>query len=254
MYRYALFNKWVISCVGFLILISVACYLWYKHDTADGRRELNEVKEMVRRYEAARKLSDTDSEAEQTVDIVPAESATPIAEKPITKVNVEVESNTETVEQQQSETPTETATDAKVSVSPNGFGPYPEIPDEMGIPKDKENNFWENISKIPNQELLARVRIKLYQQGIQADGATYKRNGLIYPVINGIRYVEWDTRENPDGSVERYVARSTGHPDDGFNDITKGVVLESDIPSHFKIYTYPDGGIDPYKFLNLSKE
>jgi hypothetical protein len=183
------------------------------------------------------------------MDIVPAESATPTAEKPITEVTA-VESNTETVEHQQSETPT----DAKVSVSPNGFGPYPEIPEEMGIPKDKENIFWENMSKSPPHELLVRVRVKLYQQGIQAEGATYERNGLIYPIIKGVRYVEWDTRKNPDGSVERYVGSSTGHPDDSFRDIKEGSISESDIPSHLKIYTYPDGGIDPYDFLNLSKE
>ncbi len=149
---------------------------------------------------------------------------------------------------------TETATDVKVSVSPNGFGPYPEIPKEMGIPKDKEDVFWENMSKTPHHELLARVRIKLYQQGIKAEGTTFLRNGLVYPIIKGVLYVEWGTRANPNGSVERYVSRSTGHPDDSFRDISKGIILETDIPSHFKIYTYPDGGIDPYKFLNLSKD
>ncbi len=106
----------------------------------------------------------------------------------------------------------------------------------------------------PEHELLFRVRIKLYQQGIQATGATYLRNGLIYPIIKGVCYVEWDTVEYPDGTVKRYVSRSTGHPDDHFMRGAKGRVLESDIPSHLKIYTYPDGGIDPYEFLNLSKE
>ncbi len=250
MYRDILTNKWVLGGIGFLIVFAVACVLWYQHDTADERKAAAEAEELLHQSEAAKKVYDTNSVAEQTMDIVPAESETPTAEKAITEVTAEAESNMEAAEQQQSET----LTDAKVSVSPNGFGPYPEIPEEMGIPKDKENVFWENMSKIPHQELLVRVRVKLYQQGIQAEGATYKRSGLIYPIIKGVRYVEWDTREYPDGSVERYVARSTGHPDDGFRDITKGIILESDIPSHFKIYTYPDGGIDPYVFLNLSKE
>ena len=254
MYRDILTNKWVLGGIGFLIVLSVACYFWYQHDTAGERRAADESEELLRQSEAAKKVSDTDSVAEQTMDIVPVESATPTAEKPITEATTEAESNTEAAEQQQSETPTETATDAKVSVSPNGFGPYPEIPEEMGVPKDMEKVFWENISANPKQELLARVRIKLYQQGIQATGATYKQNGLIYPIIKGVRYVEWDTQEHPDGSVERYVTRSTGHPDDNFMRGAKGIVLEADIPSHLKIYTYPDGGIDPYDFLDLSKE
>ncbi len=254
MYRGILTNKWLLGGIVCLIVFAVACVLWYQHDIADEKKAAAEPEKRLRQSEVAKKVSDTDSVTEGTMDIVPAESATPTARKPITEVTTEAESNTETAEQQQSETPTETATDAKVSVSPNGFGPYPEIPEEMRVPKDKVNIFWENMSKMPHHELLARVRVKLYQQGIRAEGVTYKRNGLIYPIIEGVRYVEWETRKNLFGRVKRYVARSTGHPDDGFDDITKGSLSEDDIPSHFKIYTYPDGGIDPYEFLNLSKE
>ena len=34
MLRDVLTNKWVLGGVGFLILLSVACVLWYQHDIA----------------------------------------------------------------------------------------------------------------------------------------------------------------------------------------------------------------------------
>lgn len=35
MYRYIFMNKWVLGGVGFLIVLSVGCVLWYEHDIAD---------------------------------------------------------------------------------------------------------------------------------------------------------------------------------------------------------------------------
>lgn len=225
------------------------CYVLNQKEITRAEKEAAKIAEIV--HQSEREQTDTDSTTKKASPQVPADSTPSTPKKPIT--DPPVTKDTEPT-QTQTKVPVQTPETTDVPVSPNGFGPYPEIPEEMGIPKDKEDVFWENISKSPGHELLARVRIKLYQQGIQATGATYKRNGLIYPIIKGVCYVEWDTVEYPDGTVERYVSRSTGHPDDNFMRGAKGPVLESDIPGHLKIYTYPDGGIEPYEFLGLSKE
>ncbi len=254
MYRYIFTNKWFLGGIGFLIIFAVACVLWYQHDIADERKAAAEAEEMLRQSEAVKENAVSDSEVEQTVNVDPLENSMQNAEKPITDPLQTTEKSITDPLQVEKETPAQIVATTDVPVSPNGFGPYPDIPAEMGIPKHGVKYYWEKLSKNPKQELLAHVRIKLYQQGIQATGATYKQNGLIYPIIKGVRYVEWDTLEYPDGSVERYVTRSTGHPDDNFMREAEGRVLEADIPGHLKIYTYPDGGIDPYDFLDLSKE
>ena len=251
MSRDILTNKWVLGGVSFLIVLSVACVLWYQHDTADERKAAAEAEELLRQSEAAKKVSDTDSVTEKTADVVSVESKTPTAGKPITK-STPVKKETESPPAQ-ADVPAQTTETEDMLISPNGFGPYPEIPAEMGIPADKVKIAWEALSENPRHELLFRVRVKLYQQGIKATGATYLKNELIYPIIKGVSYVEFDEIEYPDGSVERYVSGFTGHPDDDFIRGVEGPVLESDIPTHLKIHTYPDGGIDPYQFLDLPK-
>ena len=241
--------KIIAGMIFMICFVLNGCYVLNQNEITRAEKEAAKTAEIVRQLE--REQSDTGSTAEATTSQAPADSTPSTAEKPI--IDTPVTKDTEPT-QTQTEVPVQTPETKDVPVSPNGFGPYPQIPKEMGIPEDKVNIIWENISKSPGHELLFRVRIKLYQQGIQAEGATYLRNGLIYPIIKGVCYIEWDTVEYPDGSVERYVSRCTGHPDDDFMRGAKGRVLESDIPSHLKIYTYPDGGIDPYEFLGLSKE
>ena len=125
-----------------------------------------------------------------------------------------------------------------VPVSPYGFGPYPELP--PGYPKD----YWDRrMSK--EHELLARVRIKLNVEGASM------QNGLVYPNFPDRIYVEWDWNGN-----ERYISRIMGHPDAKRairNTFPPSPLTEKDIPANIKMFTLPNGGIDPYEFLNLKE-
>ena len=144
---------------------------------------------------------------------------------------------------------TETAEAEDVPVSAYGFGPYPQLP--AGFPK----NYWDSISK--NQELLIRVELKLMDQGINARGGSMQENGLVYPTIPGTIYIEWDHN-----GTERYISRMMGDPHtvkrirNFHNSDTHphALVTEGNIPADVTVFIYPDGGIDPYKFLNLEKE
>ena len=134
-----------------------------------------------------------------------------------------------------------------VPVSPHGFGPYPELP--PGFPE----NYWESISK--KQELIVRVWMKLMEQGIDVKGGTMQ-NGLVYPSISGTIYVEWD-----EVGTERYIARITGDTstvrrirdlqDPAAHQLPR--LREKDIPAGITVFTYPEGGIDPYQFLDLKE-
>ncbi|MYB95516.1 hypothetical protein F4054_07935 [Candidatus Poribacteria bacterium] len=144
----------------------------------------------------------------------------------------------------------EEASAEQMLVSPYGFGPYPPLPDDpYWVPET-----WP--AKSANHELMLRVSIKLISQGIPVKGGSMQ-NGLVYPSIKGIRYVEWKEYIGGNGIPVRYISRDTGHPDDRekmrtFKEATKGRnPTESDFPSGIEFVSYEEGGIDPYTFLDL---
>ena len=82
-------------------------------------------------------------------------------------------------------------------------------------------------------------------------------SGLIYPQIPGVAYIEYSIekihKQMPDGSViqvgegERYISSVSGN----ISEFEQSEILDGRVPSGVKMYTIPDGGIDPYQFLNL---
>ena len=133
-----------------------------------------------------------------------------------------------------------------------GFGAYPEIP-----PDYREPDVWERIEELAitdpsgaeRQELMARVCIKLWQQGHYAEGVVYKsKTGLIYPLYPNTAYIKWDVWEEADGTLSRFPARVLGgHGIDGYEeDFAEGI-----IPPHITVIDYEDAGIDPYQFLDF---
>ncbi|RKU28785.1 hypothetical protein C6497_08475 [Candidatus Poribacteria bacterium] len=135
-----------------------------------------------------------------------------------------------------------------VTVSPYGFGLYPEVPAELPLAT------FPSLSA--NHEILARVWIKLHAEGIKARGVNME-NGYVYPVIPGIAYVKWKEYERPDGTV-RYISSMLAHPSDGVRIATirkqKGrAFTEADIPSDIKLMSFEEGAIDPYTYLDLPR-
>ncbi len=127
---------------------------------------------------------------------------------------------------------------AEGPVSPHGFGPYPEVPDDYPVSRFS----WKYTYDDPKQELLARIRIALWRQGVPVEGAVFKqRNGLIYPTIRGTVYVEWDG-DFPIGIL--------GHPDDDFERI-RSTLEAGGTPAGITVLDFDEAGIDPYQFLNI---
>ena len=144
------------------------------------------------------------------------------------------------------------------NTSPFGFGPYLEVPADF----PSQERLWENAT--PEHELLVRVRIKLWKQGTQTTGAEFGYNGRIYPTVPNVIYVDWTyIGEGPPEFLGiRYVEgilgddkaskkwRASNRPRDRDQHID--INNDRDV-SGIKVYEYPDGGIDPYKFLGLPK-
>ena len=134
----------------------------------------------------------------------------------------------------------------EVLVSPNGFGPLPAVPEDY-----PNQEVWseERLTRItPEHELLSRVRIELWNQGVRTHGAVYRTDyGRIYPTTDDVVYIQWDDKPAADGEI--YVIGMLGTSatlNQYEEDIYRGI-----FPPHLTIYEFPDGGIDPYEFLGL---
>ena len=121
----------------------------------------------------------------------------------------------------------------ELKVSPFGFGAFPKIPADF-----PDQNIWNVIEKQSLQdlkgaktlELLARVRIKLWEEGKHTKGVIMEpSSGLVYSDSN----IEVSFSLSPDlPKYDKYF-------DEDFI-LSEGIVVK-----------FLEDGIDPYKFLNL---
>ncbi len=233
-------NKWFIGAIALLIIIAGACYLWYQHDTAPYRQEAAETAKLLRQREATQKA--VNNEAEQAADVTPVESTTPTAEKPITEMTdevLEIGAKTDTAVENVSASKQGTENAEEVRVSPHGFGPYPEVPEDF--PKNVDWSDYEN--DLPIYELMIRVRIKLWKQGHRTAGIG-EENGLLYPIMRGTAYIQW----SDDG---KEIIGITGHPEDMSDTVVDQIYESGTFPAWLTVINREKAGIDPYKFLNL---
>ena len=227
-------HKWILAGIAFLIVLSITCVWWYHYDTAPYKREAAKSAEFARQWKAAQK---TDSKAEQAAK-ASAESTTPTAEKPTNELGEGTETNTDKSTEPVNIATPETDNTEEVRVSPHGFGPYPEVPEDF-----LENVNWSNYeNKRPMFELMTRVQIKLWKQGLQVEGIG-EEGGLLYPIIRGVAYIQW----SPSG---KYITGKMGHPRDN---VSIEHIESGAIPAGFIVLDADEVGIDPYKFLNLQR-
>ncbi|MCG9129439.1 hypothetical protein JT359_17765 [Candidatus Poribacteria bacterium] len=242
-------NKWILGGLCFLVIFSGICYLFHEHTIASFSRQLTETdvrsqlilskNDQIKRQ--PRVLTPEIPNSEESL-LLPAENKTEDTDmfmKDVVQDDIDV--STEQRLPKSIEKP----------VSFNGFGPFPEIPADYPA-----QNIWDHPESLTvAHELLLRVQIKLWKQGIHALGGAMK-DGKIYVNIPGTVYVEWKDRVKSDGTVERYATGLSGDSEAGkvLRDIiiSKGVLTESDLPPGIKIIDSSDGGIDPYQFLDLN--
>ena len=252
-------GKWILGSTICLLIVAGACYLWYNHSIAPYEKAAAETVKAVSEWKKSQKVNTYNVTEEVTT--TPAKSTLATAEKPKTEtidVPDNVSGNAKTNDVEAGTSPAEADIAEDVPVSPYGLGPYPEVPDDPWW----SSFTWNSRSK--EHELVTRVLVELWNQGTQAKGGAM-RNGLVYPAIRGVRYVEWNTFVKTSGESVRYISRSAGHPDDQIrlNAIRKrksnssidpserNILTEDDIPSDIKLVSAQEGGIDPYTFLDL---
>ena len=263
MIRDIITNKWFIGAIALLIIFAGACYLWYQHDTAPYRQEAAESAKLLRQQEAAKKV-DTVNEAVQAAEKAPAESNMQTAEKSINESTAEVETNTE-AETQQADTLSVTAEVADVPTSPYGFGPYPEVPDDLrSIRRFKpvwEYSKWPNIRMGKSHELMDRVAIKLWNEDKRDWVGMGGDENNIYVNYPNTVYATWKETTDDDGNPIRYITSLSGSSAAvqriKSNNIARlgrpGLKTAADIPSDIDVKLHSEDGINPYEYLNLPR-
>lgn len=249
MLRDYLTDKWTLAGVAFLILFSLSCILWYEYETAPYKQESIETSEIARQWktEKAVKAYPVETGSPQA----PADSIVSTTEKPtnaITDADMRVSTADSTLA---------ILTELEdVRVSPHGFGPYPKIPD--GLP---QGFFDRELSR--DHELLGRVRIKLYEQGIPVLGVGMDQSGRVYPFDKNQVYITFGKTYLPPFGEVKYI---TGIEGDAsvIREIENNakardpkmlipMQIEADIPNSVKVLDKSEEGFDAYDFLNLKR-
>ena len=233
-------NKWILGAVGFIILFAGVCYLWYQHDTAPYRQEAAETVNLIREWESP---VNTQRKTKETADVTAIDKTLLSASESILNTKMKTADSNDTSVNPKGDTPIN-VTDEQVRVSPHGFGPYPEIP--KGAPV---NPFTGKERR--SMELLMRVIIKKWNEGVRFKGATIER-GKVYLNYPNTIYVQYgDPKVNPDGSITRPIT-SAGGSNDVF--ITEEQMRSGQIPADLRVSEYDKSGIDPYEYLNLPEK
>ena len=237
MYRDIFTNRWILGSLGFLIVFAGACYFWYQYETVPLRQQ---IAELNKRTDPSEKQQT--AETAQAVD-APVDSNTPTAEKLITKSpGAKTNTSTDEITNPVTAYAQETDNTEEVRVSPHGFGPYPEVPEDM--PYRHHHTSWEDDS--PSSELMSRVLIKLWTEGERnfIGGSTYKGN--IQPHYNDAVYVHWYEYLDSSGELVRKPTgiKSGPHVHATFADVMNP-------PPELRVLDIETSGINPYEYLDL---
>ncbi len=244
----------VIVVSAFMILVT---FLWYKdvqHEIHESEVELQDFVKKGSEFEEKERQEHTDENLKLSQPHIWEEEWTKILDE---VKNQNTHLNDETllgISVDTFESPEE------LRVSPFGFGPYPEIPEDY--PYDVA---WDSLSmaNIPHErqptfELLSRVRVKLWKQGdrdvIGLKLDTNQKVYLIYPRTVYLRYkIHEHFGDDSDSFLFGYgiSADTFGGSDISPSEHTR--IAEGEKPPGIRILDYDSSGFDPYEFLGLNK-
>ena len=251
---------WIVTFIVIALFVT-GCILWSQREIRIANEELAATEERIQKVKA-RKSKPVERSPDQieTEDSEATEADPLTGEEPV-EVQPEVtdiisDTDTRLKINEASEAETEGTPDAASRESLFGFGTYPEVPLEL-FPKGEGT--WDNIESTAKDnwefakkiELMVRVRIQLRELGTETVGASME-NGLIYPNIPNVAYVEWgDWKENKNGEPIRTVKRISNAG--GMSDGDKELIRRGGTPPGWTIMDRDTAGIDPYTFLDLGQ-
>ena len=242
-------------------LLIVGIHFWSQHEHSKLRRDEAETRRFIQQVAAEKHAATTRAEepdihpqpheatnAVQDAHRTPAQATGAI---PVQTDAVEVADILEEDWMAEEEVPA--AEPPRTSLF--GFGVYPEIPSDY-----PEQDAWDAIEALyltdpesaRGQELMERVCIKLWKQGLHSVGVSRdSQTGLIYPHYPNTAYVRWAWYVDENGSPVRYAASVKGGADLAQY---QHYFAEGELPPHITVIDYEEAGIDPYQFLDFQHE
>ncbi|MDE0011768.1 MAG: hypothetical protein OXU36_11510 [Candidatus Poribacteria bacterium] len=141
-----------------------------------------------------------------------------------------------------------------VPVSPFGFGPYPEIPADFPEP-----DIFDILAELGTSdaakalELQKRVILKFWEQGVSLEGVGVSGDvdGKVYLIYPDVVYVKWDYYTDEEGVTHKYAGLTRGHPD--YLPQYESYLDRGETPPGVILYELPDGYLDAYDFLGLTR-
>jgi len=232
------------SIVAIVILISIAAFFLYSHRKEQAPVIIYKTTSYLPRTVPQETSPSTlDSEVDRGATSTPQEStasASPKTEDALDSIETDDFWDDVFFDEMFDEPQTTAAVNEdseEVAVSPHGFGAYPEVPSDY---------FRTPVWAYPDSEfsrgheLIDRVLIKLWKQGIYSNGGSIE-NGRVYPIRRGAVYVKW---------TGDFISDYIGHPDDNDEQIIS-ILEDKGTPPGITVLDYDTAGIDPYQFLNL---
>ncbi len=131
----------------------------------------------------------------------------------------------------------EEAPAADVPVSPHGFGPYPEVPEELPLMESRTVFSW--TGKNVEDELVMRVMIKAWNEGERGFYGAYMVDGKVLLHVPNTAYFRYREKTNDDGSVVQ-IRVIASHPH-----------IELRAMPGARVVHFDDAAIDPYEYLDL---
>jgi hypothetical protein len=251
----------VIVALCCAVLFVVAVYFVGQYVLEGGRVKETRVTRFILKSERPSVEADTEIVSDKTPSLA-TQNATADEQQPIDELAPQVPAPlTERRRLFHSEV-AEKSTTKPEAVSPHGFGPYPEIPADF--PRkvvwkasiETHPNFplppgvsREDFPKYAAQqsELFNRVMIKAWNEGDHAftGGSISYITGKVYLTYPRTVYVKYRSKELPDGTVVKEVAKVIGDRN------VPRVRYAKDFPDDVRVIDYESAGIDPYGYLDL---
>lgn len=226
--------------IGFLIIFAGLCYLFYQYTTTPYREDAALHHEKIRQYKKQRTVTIGDPFASEQVTDSNVGGIGKNAKKPIKDTSSTID-KTESTKTQTNAAPhtTETGNTEDMSVSPFGFGTYPELGDYP------YKVIWKN-KDTPSAELLTRVLIKLWNEGERNFRGGSISNGKVYPHYNDVVYYKFTPFMDEDGNIRGGTTETFSGPHVQYR---KSELKNP--PPGLRVLDIDSSGIDPYKYLNI---
>lgn len=241
-----IWTKWIIGVVFLLLIVAVGCFLYYQHTTASYKAEAAKADKLLKQWEAdkAKPLSETASTQ------AAAGSNKSTAEKSKTDATTMVDASIGETKKTVTAVTQQTDKTEDVLVSPYGFGPYPNVPEDYPstVAWERDQTYLPEELR-PRSELLSRVLVQLWTSGKKDFRGGSTHNGKVYPHYHDTVYVRFAETRVPNGEIVRYPARIKSGPSVKY---TEADLL--DPPPYLRVLDLDSSGIDPYQYLNLPKK